>query len=207
MYLIVSSFRSQPRRQSTATTQIIASPCAPAKAARILVGSLARTVTRLRETRVSAPHPRYSAMASAGLPTRAPRAKPLPKGAGSAAAHAQKWGTVGRPVVCSEGVHVHGSASTPHATWKAVSVPGPAVARNLTLTFINFRWWMRAPPDALLAYRPGLHCPPRCRRRLLSVRRVCCPSLHVWIRPITRRHTLCLCTGSHLQAPCLHTRG
>jgi hypothetical protein len=77
----------------------------------------------------------------------------------------------------------------------------------LNLSIFNLRWRMCAPPDAILAYRPGLHCPPWCRRRLVSVWRVCCPPLHVRILPVARRHTLCLRTGSYLSAPHLRGRG
>ena len=45
----------------------------------------------------------------------------------------------------------------------------------------HFRWWMRAPPDAFLADRRGLHCAPWYRGRLLSIWRVCCPALHARI--------------------------
>jgi hypothetical protein len=205
MYLIVSYFRSQ---SIPAPTQIIAYR----SASKMLVGSPARTVSRplpqRTQLRVPASLLTQAAAAYAGSSTRALLTKrPPTRSAGSAAALAPSVGTAGLPAACLEGVHVHGSASTPHATSRAVSVPSPAVARNLTLTFVNFRWWMRAPPDALLAYRPGLHCPPRCRRHLLSVRSVCCPSLHVRICPVARRHTLYPCTGSHLSAPRRRARG
>ena len=71
----------------------------------------------------------------------------------------------------------------------------------------NFKWWIRVPPDAFLADRPRLHCPPRCRRCLLSLWRVCRPPLYARIRPVARRHTLHSCTGSHFPAPRRHARG
>jgi hypothetical protein len=211
----LSQLRFLEMCRRTATTQLIVFPRASTI---ILVGSLAWTVTRpppwITQPNVSlpAPRPTSSAMANASLPARAPRAKaPPPKSAGSAAALAQKWVMAGRPAACSEGAHVPGSASTPHATWRAVSVPSLAVARNTILTilflFLTFRWWMRPPFDALLADRPGLHCPPRCCGRLLSVWRVCCPPLHARIRPVARQHTLCLCAGSQLSASRRRARG
>jgi hypothetical protein len=66
---------------------------------------------------------------------------------------------------------------------------------------------MRVPPDALLADRQGLYCPPRCCRRLMSVWRVCRLPLHARIRLVARRHTLHSCTGSHLSAARRRARG
>ena len=121
--------------QRITTTQIIAILCASAI---VPAGSLARTVTRLLpQPTVSARCPTWSATATAWLPVRAPPAKPPSKSAGLAAALARRRGMAGRPVACLEGAHGPGSASTPHAIWRAVCVPGLAVARTTHLFFIT----------------------------------------------------------------------
>ena len=112
-------------RRRIATTRITARPRASMET---LVVLRARTVTRPFPQRaqppVSVPRPTWFATAYASLWARAPPAKQPSRGAGSVLVLVWRRVTAGRPAACLEGDRGPGSASTPHAIWRAVSVLG-----------------------------------------------------------------------------------